>query len=66
MGTHMVAQIGSTWKTFVPMGGLGGACRASKTELGQGEVGVYKSLINSVGFGGFFTEASVLILHILF
>lgn len=35
MRLHMVAQVGSTWKTFVPMSGLGGVCLAPKTELGQ-------------------------------
>lgn len=37
MRLHTVAQVGSTWKTFVPMGELGGACLAPQTELGWGE-----------------------------
>lgn len=33
---HTVAHVGGTWKTFVPMGGLGGACLAPQDRAGMG------------------------------
>lgn len=37
MRLHTVAWVGGTWKTFVPMGGLGRVCLVPKTELGWGK-----------------------------